>query len=146
MPLTVMLACNDPNSGAFAGRVIAAAFDDGARQTVLKLDSPDYPMGPGLALRFLDGPGRFNRGEATDRIRLAGREFPILGRTAWVGNWCWDAVKVRDIWIPHLIEHLREHKWQADEGDEALFTAYECGFPIAAAWRAIKDRAPARSS
>ncbi len=70
------IACNDEACGVFAER--AAAICIGS----IELEAMSWPEP-----RFLD---------FGDRIRLAGKNWPVIANAEWVGNWCWNAFTLSD--------------------------------------------------
>ena len=70
------VACNDPDNGLFQHR--AASITIGS----IELEACSW-----TPPRFID---------LGDRIRLAGKYWPIVGGKVWVGNWCWNAYTVSD--------------------------------------------------
>lgn len=144
MPIHVSLACNDHRNGAFTGRVTRVEIGLGPMDTLMVLDDP-YIEQSGLALAFLEGRGRFHQGEAEARMRVAGKQFPVLGRTTWAGSWVYDLVFMRAVWIPPLVELLRRYKWQIDEVETQLFDAYQSGAPIAPVWMDRRELARAEA-
>lgn len=137
MPIDVHMACNSPHNGSFAGEVSAVEIylPSSPRELAISLESVMDP----LPLERLEGLGAFHADEATSRIRVGGKELPVLGWATWVGSWVWDLASMRGVWIPHLLEVLREHHWSLEEGIEPLFTAYERGTSLQDAWRACKS-------
>src|SRR5690606_2817915 len=74
--IQVDLYCNYPRNGLFAGQLWALKVGPN-----MEFGSKFIDWGP--RLRFLDG-----------RIAIAGKHFPITCYREWVGNWCWDAVRI----------------------------------------------------
>ncbi len=136
MPIDVHMACNSPHDGVFAGTVtrIEVYLSGNPEELAIELDNFIDP----LPMELLEGRGEFGESEATSRIRIGGKELPVLGWSHWVGSWVWDVAWMRDVWVPHLLEVLRANHWGIEEGIEPLFTAYESGASLHDAWRACR--------
>lgn len=73
--VSVHFCCNHAEDGAWAGKLFA-------------LNIPDEVD--------LHGPARslaMRRG--TDEVLFRRAAYPCIGWSTWVGNWCWDATKMR---------------------------------------------------
>lgn len=86
----VDIACNDPDSGIFAG--VAEQIQIG--QELIELEAVHV-----RAPRFVDLGGTF---------RLAGKVWPYQSSKEWIGNWCWNAYWLRIetaveflVWLQH---------------------------------------------
>lgn len=76
VPIEVMLCCNNPNNGCFAGRLYA--IEIGPNMTFSGVGYSDRDC---MRMRWL-----------TDKVALGGRHFEVSNHKEWVGNWCWDRV------------------------------------------------------
>lgn len=93
---TIHFACNDGDDGSFAGSVHAASFREN------ELESR------GMAeIKFTAGDGW---------LRIHRRTFKFIGRSYWVGNWCWDSFRMTRGEAKKLLAHLRKHGWQCTSG------------------------------
>lgn len=93
---TIHFACNDHRDGSFAGKVNAAAFRENDLES------------PGMA------DVKFTANE--EFIRIHRRTFKIIGRSYWVGNWCWDSFRMTRAEAKKLLAHLRKNDWQCTGG------------------------------
>lgn len=93
---TIHFACNDGDNGSFAGKVCAAAYAENDLEA------------PGMA------DFKFTAGD--DFIRIHRRTFKIVGRSHWVGNWCWDAFRMTRAEAKKLLACLRKNGWQHTGG------------------------------
>src|SRR5579875_3760956 len=69
------IACNDADSGLFAGRAQMIELPDG----LMELEARHYDRAP----TFLE--------VSNSTFRLAGKRWPFVRSKEWVGNWCWNA-------------------------------------------------------
>lgn len=115
MTVRIMLATNDHRNGMPTGRVDALQILD-----VISLEGP-IP-GP----RCLIDP-------AKRRVRIAGMTYPIEGYAQWVGNWCWDEVRVSDEVAVDILDRLRKTElWTCTEAESAVYGKWERGEKIVA--------------
>lgn len=98
-PLRVMFACNDYRNGMFYGRFDSVAID----KYEAEFD------GPWTSIKFLDG----------NRVRIGRKVFEHTGVAEWVGNWCWDEVRVVD--GKRLLRHLKDRGFTCSAGHTRLF-------------------------
>ena len=107
------VACNDPDSGVFDHR--AHAINIGS----IELEAMSW-----TPPRFVD---------LGDRIRLAGKHWPIVGGKEWVGNWCWNAYTLSDgktkterWWLTDFVTWLRDRQlYQLTTAPESFFDWWE---------------------
>jgi hypothetical protein len=90
---SVMVACNDPRSGAFAGK--ADAFD---LLTPAGDIAASFTVGAGPPIRFAMTPGRITLGRH--------HHFPTIAAATWAGNWCWDRFWLDDAAAARLLRLL----------------------------------------
>jgi len=96
--LLLHIACNDER-GQFAGEAEAVQV-----------------QGQGWSLD-LDGWARsFRVDDARLRLFVHGAWFPFMSSREWVGNWCWNAYRMKRPQALRLIAHLRWHGWHCDGG------------------------------
>jgi hypothetical protein len=93
---SIHFACNDPDNGLFAGKVAMATYDD------MELESPGF--------------GDFAFTEGSGFIRIHRRKFEILASKDWVGNWCWNAYRLRRPEAKRLLLTLRDNGWRCTCG------------------------------
>lgn len=106
--IPVDFACNDPDSGLFAGRVGNAEIDGNEIE------------------RF--GEVAFTEMEDC-RFRIHRKVFAFESRKEWVGNWCWNRY-----WMPvkeanRLVEHLRKNGWQCTTGETRFYERFNTDAP-----------------
>ena len=77
LPVAIDLACNDPDSGLFAGRIQGV-------QIYYRCGDPLVELEP----RTTRAPLLTRLGEG--RLRISGKSWPIVGSKEWFGNWCWN--------------------------------------------------------
>jgi hypothetical protein len=78
------VACNDPDNGVFAGAAEMINIGTFVEFELLGAHTPTFR-------------------ELGDRIRLAGKQWPIEGSKEWIGNWCWNGYWIK---IPVLVDFL----------------------------------------
>lgn len=93
---TIHFACNDGRDGSFAGKVCAASYRENDLET--------------------NGMCEFKFTAGEDFIRIHRRNFKIIGRSYWVGNWSWDAFRMTRGEAKKLLGHLRKNGWQCTGG------------------------------
>lgn len=93
---TIHFACNDGDDGSFAGKVHAASFGENE-----------------LEISFA-GDVKFTAGD--DFIRIHRRTFKFIGRSYWVGNWCWDSFRMTRSEAKKLLACLRKNGWKCTHG------------------------------
>lgn len=102
----VHIACNDYRNGNFCGRLEAVQYNE--LELVCAAGS--------VAISFLP----------QQRVRISRRVFEYVGRKAWVGNWCWDAISMPKKEAHRLIGYLREAgRWQCEGGPVRLCDWYD---------------------
>ena len=98
------VACNDPDNGVFAGTANMISIG----RDLIELEAKRWP------------PPRFT--ELGDKIRLAGKVWPILGAKEWVGNWCWNSYRVDlDVAVDFMIWLHNRHLFGVTEAETELF-------------------------
>lgn len=108
--IQVDLCCNYPRNGLFAGQLWALKVGPN-----MEFGSKFIDWGP--RLRFLDG-----------RIAIAGKHFPITCYREWVGNWCWDAVRIEGRYVLELLNWPRLRRWfDLELAETRLFNFWESG-------------------
>src|SRR5690349_14173418 len=111
LAVQVMLACNDPDNGNFAGECDTIEIPD-----LITVE------GPALKCQFIDD-GRW--------LRLEDQGFMIRSHATWVGNWCWDQVTMSLAEAGRLLRWLHERDWTCTEAEAGLFDAWHSDGPIA---------------
>lgn len=106
---TIHLACNDEH-GNFSGRVEAIQIDDLAQ---FEGDALTYTPGAWPVIEGL-------------RVQSHGEQH-------WVGNICWDAIRLDLEDTNRLLALLHRNHWTIIEGDYELFAAYDRGCDCTAA-------------
>jgi hypothetical protein len=130
----VGFACNDPRSGACAGRVERVTIHDGI-DVVIDVE------GDGLAYVHRTGPpdraylARPYFVPPKGVLRLDGQTLVTHGYATWAGNWCWDAAVLRELDVWRLLEHLRRRAWCCTEAEWGVYAAWHAGRPLEAALR-----------
>lgn len=94
----LQVACNDETCGVFAYR--AAEIRIGS----IELEPKSWQREP----RFVD---------LGDRVRLAGKVWPVTGSVEYFGNWCWNAyvlgygkTKTEKRWLTNFVIWLRRRR------------------------------------
>ncbi len=98
-PMRVMLACNDYRNGMFQGWFDSVAID----KYEAELD------GPQTRLTFL----------SDNRVRIGRKIYEHTGVAEWVGNWCWDEIRIVD--GRRLLEHLKSRGFRCSSGHTKFF-------------------------
>lgn len=107
----VLFACNDPMNGRPTDRVRAVGVGDELLEVV--------------------GEAEFHA--LSGWVVVAGRRFPTCSEwTQWVGNWCWDGVRMRLDILAVLLEHLRRQEWFCGMALEEFYAAWNGDEPITA--------------
>lgn len=111
--IPVEMCCNDPKNGLFTNRV--AGIDVGSNMTF-------EAKGREPALRHISRAGK------TERIAIAGKQFPILGWKEWTGNWCWNRYWLCGNSVLVLLNWPRLRKtFDLTEGEDRLRNWWESG-------------------
>jgi hypothetical protein len=95
----IMFACNDYRNGSGQGWFDSVCYEPWE----LELD------GPRVAIKSL-GNGR---------VRIGHCVFHHNGWSEWVGNWCWDSLKIVD-W-KRLFRYLRKRGYRANVGHTPIY-------------------------
>ena len=98
-PLRVMFACNDYRNGGFTGMFDSVSID----RYEAELD------GPPTRIAFL----------SANRVRIGRKVFRHAGVAEWVGNWCWDEVRIVE--RRRLLEHLQDRGFRCNAGHSKFF-------------------------
>lgn len=112
--ITISLCCNDSQGDLESLHQVEVS-------DLLKLHG-DLFGGDGEKIRF-----------APDKsaVFINDNRYPIKGYKPWVGNVCWDEVRMSLEEAARLLNHLRElPHWTAFEGVCELFQAFEDGLPV----------------
>lgn len=123
------ICCNHHENGSFAARVFGVHVGE------IQLDV--RVIGAETRCRTLKA-GRFSIG------RVA---FKTYSYREWVGNWCWDAMRVRRDDIVRILNYLRDRRcreWQVysvESGPEEFWAAWSRESPLT-----IEDIYPAVTS
>lgn len=112
--IIVHFACNDHRNGHFAGEAEGCSLDIG-----------------GMPLELEGWARRFTVDEARLRFCIHGAWFPFMSSREWVGNWCWNAYRMKRPQAIRLMTHLRWHGWTCSGGRTRLCDWYD-GLPVAA--------------
>jgi hypothetical protein len=127
LPVRVDVACNDPDSGIFAGRVPQIQIADvGTGDILLELDAHSWdPLSSRITgVRYREAPGEFV---------LAGKRWPVLRRKEWYGNWCWNACWMADQQARAFLVWLRQRNlFSVSGGVCELCDAWDAGDPALA--------------
>ena len=105
MALRVMFACNDYRNGMFQGWFDSVGID----KYEAELD------GPPTRITFLTRDGV----NITNRVRIGRKVFEHTGVAEWVGNWCWDEIRIVD--GKRLLRHLKARGFTCSAGESRLF-------------------------
>jgi hypothetical protein len=118
MNVRVDICCNDPDNGIFDGR--AAAIQLGG-DGLLELAAKNFE-GPRLTL--LDG---------LDRIRIAGKHWPITATRDYIGNWCWNGYWMRPAVAVDFLTWLHgRHIFSVEQAEEWIFNMWMNPAPFSA--------------
>lgn len=116
----VDFCCNDPDSGSFEGRVNQIQVGG---ETVLALEARRWS---GLSLS-----GCPSLAFGQQEFRLAGKRWATCGRTSWYGNWCWDAVWMREQTARQFLVWLHGRGlFRCTSGFDPLFDAWHAPGPL----------------
>jgi hypothetical protein len=96
--LVVHFACNGER-GEFTGR--AEGFEISGRRWSIDLD----------------GDAAFTVDHAGLRLRIHRQWFPFMGEREWVGNWCWNAYRMKRPQALRLLAVLAAAGWTCSGGD-----------------------------
>jgi hypothetical protein len=102
--LTLQLCCNDPDNGMFAGYIenlhIKLACGD-----PIELSGPRVKVSE-RALRAC--------GKDAELIKIGRVTARKYGGATWVGNWCWDSVKVESEKARQIVNYLKARDWSCE--------------------------------
>lgn len=107
---TVMLCVNDPDNGAFTGRVHSIEVD----HELISLEGPIEEVDEDLVATTEVVLGKGS-------ITIGGELFQHRGHSNWVGNWCWDAVMMTPMVTLSLLNHLKRLGWGCHLAETGLF-------------------------
>lgn len=100
--MRIDFCCNDPDNGAFSGRVVGVTFGD------QEIEADDFLRG----YRFKVEGGR---------LRIERKWFAFDRSKDWIGNWCWNGFWFSPPEGKRLLRHLRSTgRWRCTTG-YALF-------------------------
>lgn len=100
------IACNDPDNGLFAGRTNMIQYRWG--NEYIELESRNWE-----GFTFSEGDGW---------IRLHRRKFAVVETKGWVGNWCWDAYRMRRGEAKRFLGMLKSSgNWSCTQGPSRWF-------------------------
>lgn len=120
--VVVMLAVNDPNNGNFADECTAVEIAD--LITV-------YERGEPLPVAIVPDQTRTRSVVQAGVLVVGDGRYRYWDYKYWVGNWCWDAVRMKVDAAARLLEQLRTKGWSYDEAETSLAEAWEKGEPLA---------------
>lgn len=113
----IHIACNDPDSGLFAGRAEQVALDDGALE---------------LTCRSLRAP-KFT--DVVTAFWLSGKRWRYSGFKEWFGNWCWNAYVFDLPTAAAFFVWLHErHLFDVDQCPEGFGDRWSSCEPLAPEW------------
>lgn len=123
MTTVVHLLLNDPSNGVPTGRCdgVEFAFPTGDEISLSLYTEP----GPEAAVRAVEGVAH---------LVLGGKRYRIVGHRGWVGNWCWDAVRMEPAVALRLLEDLRADagRWCVEMATGDLMERWQQGGPFPA--------------
>jgi hypothetical protein len=105
---TLHLCCNDDRNGLFQGYVNDVCLDLPDGETI-ELN------GPRVSVSFI----------AETEIRIGRTRSVMLAYREWVGNWCWDCVKVSDGSARKILNYLKERGWSFTAAPTNFFDRWE---------------------
>lgn len=103
MSTPIAFCCNDYRNGHFAGTCDQIRID---------LDCTLHLEGPSLSMSAV----------GDSRVRIGRRIFGHAGWASWVGNWCWDELRILD--PVALLLYLHDRGWKCDETEEHLYDVW----------------------
>lgn len=132
MPVLIMFCCNDWRNGNCLGQadsfeLFGCEIEGGAP---IRIDyKPKKLPGSNVA----DG----------DHTLIFGRlKIPCISWSSWVGNWCWDAAKVRHVHAVECWNYLVARKdYQCVHGPEKLFEGFNQHKRMRVKLRGVDDAA-----
>lgn len=125
-----MLAVNDDN-GNFTGQIEQVEFlvGSGLDAQALSLDNAFWPPATTAFKRL----GKARPDDPRETVKIGRLRFVIRGYATWVGNICWDAIRVSPATAAKIANYLRGmkvkeiQKWRPDSGWAELFEKYQQG-------------------
>lgn len=112
--VTLHVACNDPDTGAFSGKADGVEIQFGG--------SMDDRLS--FSFNYFDWSPRF-RVDFKKNLYLGGRRIRFTTTRAHVGNWCWDAFKISREDAAALITWPKFRRWfSLDEAPTDIWEAY----------------------
>lgn len=118
--VVVMLAVNDPANGNFVGKCEAVEIPD-----VITVEERGTP----LAVEFLPDQARI--AVVSGVLEVGVSRYRYWHYKRWVGNWCWDQVRMTLENAARLLEQLRDAGWGYDVADTRVADAWTKGEPLA---------------
>lgn len=117
--IRIDFACNDPNNGAFAGRVAQIHLPD----QLLELTANAWNI-----LSF-NGCPRLR--EDGNWIVLSGKRWPTVRVKEWYGNWCWNAYWMHDQVARQFLVWLHGRRlFHCECGETRLFNLWKRDEPL----------------
>ncbi|MFT3992506.1 MAG: hypothetical protein QM680_13985 [Luteolibacter sp.] len=112
------VCCNDGRTGQFDGKASAVEIN-GIVKGKGDMDLTFEPV-------FFEEHPKFSFSDGGKFIRLCRVKLPFEGYQAHVGNWCWDAYKVRTEDVEKLLASpLFRKNYTAEHGSTLLWDAWE---------------------
>jgi len=111
----ISIACNNPDNGHFRGRCDSIHYGNSQD---LELQHGDWYRG--VNVRYLGG----------GKIRICRRVFRFEREKEWYGNWCWNALWMKQDEARRLLRYLRESgRWHCEGGAARLYTWFNTRAP-----------------
>ena len=106
--VSVSLCCNNPDTGMFNGSFCSVHL---GTEELLNLENKFWPPDePKLSYHFeitVQARG-WSASRVEGHIKVAEREFPVIGYKYGWGNWCWDLVVMTPATAIEFINYLKE--------------------------------------
>ena len=115
MNLNLMLCCNNPDNGLFAGKVSDIHIELPNGESVQLNGSP-------IRVSFI----------AQTEIRIGRTRAVMLNCREWVGNWCWDLVTVSGGSARIIANYLKSMGWSCQLAPTELYNRWLEAEPIEA--------------
>ena len=125
MSVLVMLAVND-EGGNFTGECDAVEIGD-----LIRADGEGAPLSVEFVRDLAEITVQNGVLVVNGGARLGEGRYRYWNYRYWVGNCCWDGVRMKIDEAGRLLEQLRTAGWGYDEAEESLAQAWEAGEPLA---------------
>lgn len=102
--LDLMLCCNNPDNGMFEGYAEAVSLELACGESI-ELNGPRVKISEKAAT---------TQGRYYEIIKIGRVSARKLGGATWVGNWCWDSVRLESERCRMVLNYLKRRGWSCE--------------------------------